>query len=73
MLGYSQVRHLDSAICARDRKRRTTVCLLGAGIDRVAARLDMCFDDDGTKPIVILTASRNVLCKVKSEELFKRF
>ena len=31
------------------------VCLPGMGIDRVAARLDTCLGDDGTKPIVILS------------------
>ena len=31
VLGDSQVRHLDSAFCARDRENRTRVCLPGAG------------------------------------------
>ena len=56
VLGDSQVKHLDSAFCARDRKCKTRVCQPGAGIDRVAAGLDTCLGDDGTKPIVVLSA-----------------
>ena len=40
MLGDSPVRHLDSSFCARDRMRRTTVCIHGAGIGRVSAKID---------------------------------
>ena len=46
MLGYSLIRHLDSAFCARDKKRRTRVCLPGAGIDRIAKRFDTWFLGD---------------------------
>ena len=73
VFGDSQVRHLDSAFCARDRKRRERVCLPGAGIGRVADRLDTCLENDGTKPIVFLSAGGNDLGKVRSEELFTRF
>ena len=73
VLGDSQVRHLDSAFCARDRTRRSRVCLPGAGIGRVSARLDTCLEEDGTKPIVFLSAGGNDLGKVRSEELFGKF
>ena len=57
--------NLVSAFCARDRKRRTMVSLPGVDIDRVAANLDTCLGDGGTKPIVILRAVRNDLYKVE--------
>ena len=31
VLGHSQAKPLDSLFCARDRKRRTRMCLPGAG------------------------------------------
>ncbi|MPC54582.1 hypothetical protein E2C01_048504 [Portunus trituberculatus] len=46
--------------------------LPGAGIKRVSTQLDTCLAD-GTKPIVFLSAGGNDLCKVRSEELFRRF
>ena len=73
VLGDSQVRHLDSAFCGRDRTRRTRVCLPGAGIARVSARLDTCLEENGTKPIVVLSAGGNDLGKVRSEELIGKF
>ncbi|XP_045136199.1 uncharacterized protein LOC123519077 [Portunus trituberculatus] len=72
VVGDSQVRHLDAAFCAKDRKRMTRVCLPGAGIERISAQLDTCLAD-GTKPIVFLIAGGNDICKVRSEELFRRF
>ena len=71
--GDSQVRHLDSAFCARDRKNRSRVCLPGAGIGRVSDRLDTSLKNDGTNPIVFLSAGGNDLGKVRSEELFRKF
>ena len=73
VLGDSQVRFLDGAFCARDRQRRSRVCLPGAGIGRVSARIDTCLDENGTKPIVILSAGGNDLGKVRSEELLGKF
>ncbi|MPC58260.1 hypothetical protein E2C01_052257 [Portunus trituberculatus] len=55
VIGDSQVRHLDTACCDKDRKRRTRLCLPSAGIERVNAQLDTCLAD-GTKPIVFLSA-----------------
>ena len=63
------MRHLDSAFVARDREARSRVCLPGAGIERVSARIDTCLDENGTKPILILSAGGNGLGKVRSEEL----
>lgn len=40
VLGDSQIRHLDSSFCARDREHRSRVCLPGTGIGRVSARID---------------------------------
>lgn len=73
VLGDSQVRHLEDEFCARDRKRRSRVCLPGAGIARVATRIDKCLEENGTKPILILSAGGNDLGKVRSEELFSKF
>ena len=73
VFGYSQVRHSNSAFCARNRKRRTRVYLLPCvGLDQVAARLDTCLGDDGTRPIAILKTWGSDLCKVRSEELLRR-
>ncbi|MPC47998.1 hypothetical protein E2C01_041762 [Portunus trituberculatus] len=47
----SQMRHLDSGFCAKDRKRRTRVCLSNAGMEKVSAQLDTCLAD-GTKPLL---------------------
>ncbi len=52
--------------CARGRKRRLR------GFAKVADRLDMCLENDGTKPTVFLNARGNDLGRVKSEELFKK-
>ncbi|MPC42456.1 hypothetical protein E2C01_036078 [Portunus trituberculatus] len=71
LIGDSQVRHLDAAFYDKDR-RRTRVCLPGAVIERISAQLDTCLAD-GTKPIVFLSAGGNDICKVRSEELFRRF
>ncbi|MPD01677.1 hypothetical protein E2C01_097215 [Portunus trituberculatus] len=68
----SQVRHLDAAFYDKDKRRRTRVCLPGAGIERVGFQLDTCLAD-GTKPIVSLSAGGNDICRVRSEELFRRF
>ena len=73
VLGDSHVRHLDSAFCARDRENRTRVCLPGAGISRVSSRIDTCLEENGTKPIVFLSAGGNDLGKVRSEELLGKF
>ncbi len=73
VFGDSQVRHLDSVFCARDRKRRSRVCLPWAGIGKVADRLDTYLEKDGTKPIVSPSAGGNDLGKVRSEELIRRF
>ncbi|MPC33110.1 hypothetical protein E2C01_026452 [Portunus trituberculatus] len=54
VVGDSQVRHLDSMFCAKDRKRRTRVCLPAAGIKRVSAQLDT-YLANGIKPIVFLS------------------
>ncbi|MPC45802.1 hypothetical protein E2C01_039507 [Portunus trituberculatus] len=72
VIGDSQVRHLNMAFCDKDRERRTRLCLPGAGIEGVNAQLDMCLVD-GTKPIVFLSEGGNDICKVRSEELFRRF
>ncbi|MPC85954.1 hypothetical protein E2C01_080760 [Portunus trituberculatus] len=61
--------YLDSAFCAKDKKRRTRVCLPGAGIEKISAQLDMCLKVDRTKPIVFLSTGGNDICKVRSEEL----
>ncbi|MPC87590.1 hypothetical protein E2C01_082456 [Portunus trituberculatus] len=54
VIGDSQVRHLDTAFCDKDRRRRTR-CLPGAGIERVSAQLETCLADGTTsKPIVFL-------------------
>ena len=45
----------------------TTVCLPGAGIDRVAAVFDTCLGDHGIKPIAFLSVGGNNLPKVRSE------
>ncbi len=58
VFGDSQVRHLDSVFCARDRKRRSRLCLPGTGIGKVAYRLDMCLENDWTKPIVFSQCGR---------------
>ena len=42
----------------------------GASIDK---GFETCLGDDWTKPIVILSAGGNDLCKVRSEELFRGF
>ena len=73
VLGDSQVRHLDSAFCAKDRRKRFRVCLPGAGIGKVADRIDTCLENGGTKPIVFLSAGGNDLGKVRSEALIGRF
>ena len=73
VFGDSQIRHLDSAFCSRDSKRRSRVCLPGAGIGRVTARIDTCLEENGNKPIVFLSAGGNDLGKVRSEELFGKF
>ena len=49
------------------------MCLPGAGIDKVGVTLDTCLGDDRTKPIVILIAEGNDLCKVRYEELCRGF
>ncbi|MPC71238.1 hypothetical protein E2C01_065510 [Portunus trituberculatus] len=71
VVGDSRVRHLDSAFCAEDRKRSTRVCLPGAGSERISAQVDKRLAD-GTKPTVFLSAGANDLCKIRSEELFRR-
>ena len=43
-------------------------CLPGTSIKRVVPRLDTCLDDNGKKPIVIFSAGRNYLYKVRSKE-----
>ena len=73
VLGDSQVRHLANSFCARDKARRTTVCLPGAGIGRVSAKIDTCLKEHGSKPIVFLSAGGNDIGKVKSEELIGKF
>lgn len=73
VLGDSQVRHLATSFCARDKERRTTVCLPGAGIGRVSAKIDTCLKENGKKPIVFLSAGGNDIGKVKSEELIGKF
>ena len=73
VLEESQVRHLHSVFCARDRKRRTRVYLPGTALNRVAAKLKTCLYEDVTKPIVILIAEGNDLCKVRYEELCRGF
>ncbi|MPC39292.1 hypothetical protein E2C01_032823 [Portunus trituberculatus] len=72
LIGDSQVRHLDAEFCDKDRRTGTKVCLPGAGIERVSAQLDTCLAD-GTKLIVFLSVGGNDICKVRSEELFRRF
>ena len=73
VLGDSQVRHLESCFVARDREVRSRVCLPGAGIERVSARIDTCLEENGSKPIVFLSAGGNDLGKVRSEELIGKF
>ncbi|MPC41217.1 hypothetical protein E2C01_034804 [Portunus trituberculatus] len=72
VVGDSHVRHLDSSFCAKYRKQRTKVCLPGAGIERISAQLDTRLAD-GTKPIVFFSTGGSDFCKVKIEELFRRF
>ncbi|MPC90546.1 hypothetical protein E2C01_085538 [Portunus trituberculatus] len=60
----NQVRHLVSALCAKDRKRRTRLCLPGAEIERVSAQLDTCLEADGTKPIVFLSAGEMTFARL---------
>ncbi|MPC41273.1 hypothetical protein E2C01_034861 [Portunus trituberculatus] len=71
IVGNSQVRHVDSAFCAKDKERRKRVCR--AEIDKVSAQLNTCFEADGTKLIIFLGTGGNDLCKVRSEQLFRRF
>ena len=73
VLGDSQIRHLESTFVARDRKCRNTVCLPGAGIGRVSARIDTCLEGNGNKPIIFLSAGGNDLGKVRSEDLLDKF
>ncbi len=74
VFGDNQVRHLVSAFCARERKRRSRVCFLGTRIGKVADRLDKCMANDGAKPIIFfLISGGNDLDKVRSEELFGTF
>ncbi len=61
VFGDSQVRHLDSAFYARDRRRRSRVNLPGAGIGKLADRLDTCLEKDATKSIAFLSAGGNDL------------
>ncbi|MPC53700.1 hypothetical protein E2C01_047598 [Portunus trituberculatus] len=72
VIGDSQVRHFNAAFSDKDRRRTTRVCLLAAGIGQINAQLDTCLAD-GTKPIVFLSVGGSDICKVSSEELFKRF
>ncbi|MPC56494.1 hypothetical protein E2C01_050455 [Portunus trituberculatus] len=50
-------------------------CLPGAKIEKVSVHLDTCLEADGTKPIVFFNSEEgmNDLCKVRSEELLRRF
>ena len=73
IVGDSQVRYLDRAFCARDRKRRTRVCFPGAGVGHVSERIEACMANEGIKPIVCLSAGGNDVGKVRSEELLRRF
>lgn len=73
VVGDSQVRYLDRAFCARDRKRRTRVCFPGAGVGHVSERIEACMANEGIKPIVCLSAGGNDVGKVRSEELLRRF
>ena len=73
VVGDSQVRYLDRAFCAKDRKHRTRVCFPGAGVGEVSDRIEACMANEGIKPIVCLNAGGNDVGKVCSEELLRRF
>ena len=73
VVGDSQVRFLDRAFCARDRKHRMRVCFPGAGIGHVSERIEACMAGEGTKPIVCLSAGGNDIGRIGSEELLRRF
>ncbi len=55
------------------------MCFLGAGIGKVADRLENCLANDGSKTIIfspltiIFSSGGNDLGKVRSEELFGTF
>ena len=73
VVGDSQVRYLDRTFCARDKKRRTRVCFPGAGIGHVSERIEACMANEGTKPIVCLSAGGNDIGRVHGVELLRRF
>ena len=73
VVGDSQVRNIGRTFCARDSKRRICVCLPGAGIGEVGARLGSVMSGEGVAPTVCISAGGNDIGRVRNEELFRRY
>ena len=73
VVGDSQVKGLGRVFCARDSKRRMCVCLPGAGVGDVSARLGGALASEGVVPTVVFSVGGNDVGRVRDEELVRRY
>ena len=73
VVGDSRIRYLDRTFCDKDRQRRMTCCLPGAGVKDVMERYGRIVKGTGKEAIVVVHVGVNDIGRVRSEELLMRY